>query len=202
MMMATATSMTSRGGTSTKMTTTPTTTPVSGHGNGEARDSVAEGNNGMGDIGVCPDCTALMIRVGDSFVADSNDFAQGVFFSVDTGASVIQSALGCINNTRFAVEAVEYAYANNVAFVASAADELSYHHNFPGSGNHSIYVHAVQFDNASPDQSSTFMNYNNCHQPRHAAAAVHPRHRMFVRSGRDHKRYGRFDVCGRVESGA
>lgn len=133
-----------------------------GHGNGEARDSCGEGNNGMGDIGVCPNCTALMIRVGDAFVTDSNNFAQGVIFSVDTGASVIQSALGAINMTRFANEAVEYAYNNNVGFVASAADELSYHHNFPGSGEHSMYVHAIQYDEASPSQSTTFLNFNNC----------------------------------------
>lgn len=133
-----------------------------GHGNGEARDAAAEGNNGQGDIGVCPDCTVLMIRVGDSFVTDSNDFAQGVVFSVDTGAHIIQSALGTVNYTAFAREAIDYAYNNNVAVVASAADELSYHHNYPGSGEHSIYVHAVVYDEASASQSKTFLNFNNC----------------------------------------
>ncbi len=133
-----------------------------GHGNGEARDSAAEGNDGRGDIGVCPDCSVVMLRVGDSFVTDSNDFAQGVVFSVDSGASLIQSALGTVNYTQFARRAIDYAYANNVALVASAADELSYHHNFPGSGERSIYVHAIQYDAASTDHSTTFMNFNNC----------------------------------------
>jgi len=133
-----------------------------GHGNGEARDSSAEGNNGQGDIGVCPDCTVIMLRVGDSFVADVNNFAQGVVFSVDHGASIIQSALGTVNYTEFARAAIDYAYANNVAVVTSAADELSYHHNFPGSGEHSIYVHAVQYDGTATDRSTTFLNFNNC----------------------------------------
>jgi hypothetical protein len=133
-----------------------------GHGNGEARDSVAEGNNGQGDIGVCPNCTALMVRVGDSFVCDSNDFGQGVVFAVDSGASLVQEALGAINNTPFSQYAIDYAYDNNVAIVASAADELSYHHNFPGTNNHTIYVHAIQFDGASAGQSTTFLNFNNC----------------------------------------
>jgi len=133
-----------------------------GHGNGEARDSAAEGNDGRGDIGVCPDCSVVMLRVGDSFVTDSNDFAQGVVFSVDSGASVIQSALGTVNYTSFARQAIDYAYANNVALVASAADELSYHHNYPGSGERSIYVHAIQYDKASTNTSTTFMNFNNC----------------------------------------
>jgi hypothetical protein len=133
-----------------------------GHGNGEAQDSCAEGNNGIGGIGVCPDCTALMIRAGDSFVADANDFGQGVAFAVDSGASVIQEALGAINNTAFAHQAINYAYDNNVVVIASAADELSFHHNFPGTGNHTVYVHANVYDGTSPDQSTTFMNFNNC----------------------------------------
>lgn len=133
-----------------------------GHGNGEARDSTAEGNNGDGDIGVCPDCTVLMVRVGDSFVADVNNFAQGVVFSVDTGASIIQSALGAVNYTAFSRQAIDYAYTNGVALVASAADELSYHHNFPGSGERSIYVHAIQFDDNLKDKATTFQNFNNC----------------------------------------
>jgi hypothetical protein len=133
-----------------------------GHGNGEARDSAAEGNNGMGDIGVCPDCSVLMIRVGDSFVTDSNEFAHGVVYSTDVGAHVIQSALGTVNYTEFAREALAYAYANNVAAVTSAADELSFHHNYPGSGEYSIYVHAIMFDEAEPQISDTFLNFNNC----------------------------------------
>ena len=48
-----------------------------GHGTGEAKDSTAEVNNG-GDAGVCPNCLVMHMRVGDSFVADVNDFAQGV----------------------------------------------------------------------------------------------------------------------------
>lgn len=133
-----------------------------GHGNGEARDSVSEGNNGSGDIGVCPDCTALMVRAGDSFVVDANEFAQSVIFAVDSGASVIQEALGSVNNTPFSQDAINYAYDNNVTVIASAADELSYHHNFPGTNNHTVYVHAIQYDGASGDQSTTFLNFNNC----------------------------------------
>lgn len=133
-----------------------------GHGNGEARDSAAEGNNGMGDIGVCPECTLLMVRAGDSFVTDANDYANGVIFSVDSGASVIQCALGTVNNTSFSQLANDYAYANNTVVIASAADELSYHHNYPGTNNHTVYVHAIMYDGASADQSTTFLNFNNC----------------------------------------
>ena len=133
-----------------------------GHGTGEARDSAAEGNNKRGSLGVCPECTIIMVRVADSFVCDVNDFAASVIFAVDSGASVIQEALGSINNTTYSIDAIEYAYQNNVGIIASAADELSFHHNFPGSSNHTIYVHAIVFDGNSPKSSTTFLNFNNC----------------------------------------
>lgn len=133
-----------------------------GHGTGEARDSSAEGNNGRGSLGICPECTTLMVRGGDSFVADGNDFAAGVVFATDSGASVIQSALGSLSRSIYAEEAISYAYQNNVVFIASAADELSFHHNEPSTTNHALYVHAIVFDGPSPKNSTTFLNFNNC----------------------------------------
>lgn len=133
-----------------------------GHGTGEAKDSGAEGNNGIDGIGVCPQCTILMVRVGDSFVVDVQDWASGVIFSVDSGANVIQEALGSINNTPYSHSAIEYAYNNNVIIIGSAADEYSYHHNFPATNNHSTYVHAIVYDQNKPQNSTTFLNYNNC----------------------------------------
>jgi hypothetical protein len=46
-----------------------------GHGTGEARDSTGEADNG-GELGTCPNCTSIPLRVGDSFIADESDFAQ------------------------------------------------------------------------------------------------------------------------------
>src|SRR5207247_3028326 len=64
-----------------------------GHGTGEAEDSTAEANNG-GALGTCPNCMVMPVRVGDSFVAEVNRFAQGVVFAVDTGAAVVRAAPG------------------------------------------------------------------------------------------------------------
>lgn len=133
-----------------------------GHGSGEARDSAAEGNNGRGDIGVCPECTILMVRCADSFLADGNDFASGTVFAVDSGASVVQEALGSMSRSHYADHAINYAYDNNVVIIASAADELSFHHNMPGTTDHTVYVHAVVYDGSSPKSSTTFLNFNNC----------------------------------------
>jgi hypothetical protein len=133
-----------------------------GHGTGEARDSAAETHNGLADAGVCPECSVLMVRVGDSFVVEANDFAMGTIFAVDSGAAVVQEALGAINSTPLMFEAIDYAWRQNVVVIASAADEDSFHANYPGSTNHTIYVHAVRYNRTSRESSDTFMAFNNC----------------------------------------
>lgn len=133
-----------------------------GHGTGEERDSSAEGNNGIGDIGGCPLCRVMMLRVGDSFIADSNDFAKAVVFATDTHASVIQEALGTINMSLLARSAIDYAYSSGVTVVASMADENSRHHNYPATDIHTLPVHAVTHNGPDYDSSSSFLNFNTC----------------------------------------
>src|SRR5262249_30251428 len=115
-----------------------------GHGTGEAEDSNAEANNGGGDPGTCPSCMVMPIRVGDSFVAEVSNFAQGVIFATDSGVRIVQEALGTLNNSSFAQAAVDYAYHHGVVVIASAADEESEHHNYPANYNHTIEVNSVR----------------------------------------------------------
>src|SRR5437763_5319245 len=68
------------------------------HGTGEATDSTAEANNG-GDLGSCPNCMVLPLRVGESFIADANRFAQAVVYGTDMGIDVVQEALGTLNQS-------------------------------------------------------------------------------------------------------
>src|SRR5213596_2729107 len=86
----------------------------------------------------------MPVRVGDSFVAEVNRFAQGVVFAVDSGAAVIQEALGTLNNSAFGQESVDYAYRHNVPVMASAADEDSWHHNYPSNYVHTIVVNSIR----------------------------------------------------------
>ncbi len=69
-----------------------------GHGTGEAQGSSSETNNGN-NAGSCPNCMFIPMRVGDSFVADVNAFAQAVIYGVDNGVLVIQEALGTLNHS-------------------------------------------------------------------------------------------------------
>ncbi|AKT38733.1 S8 family serine peptidase [Chondromyces crocatus] len=133
-----------------------------GHGTGQARDSVAQANNGIGGAGACPDCRFIPLRVGDSFIADASDFAQALAYAADNGASVVQCALGTIDNTRFTQAALDYAYKNGVLVITSMADESSRHHNHPATSNHTLPVHAIRYDGASATASSTYLDFHPC----------------------------------------
>jgi hypothetical protein len=115
-----------------------------GHGTGEDEDSTAEANTSAGDVGACPNCTVLPLRVGESFIADANRFAEATLYATDRGVSIIQEALGTYNDPVFARQAIDYAYNHGVTVIASAADEAAEHHNQPGALPHTIVVNAVQ----------------------------------------------------------
>ena len=132
-----------------------------GHGSGEARDSTAEVNNG-GDAGVCPNCMVMHIRAGDSFIADANDFAEGVIYATDNGASIIQSALGTLNTSRFAQEAINYAYRRGVVLIASAADESAGHHNQPSVLEHGVVVNSIGEPQLPSTLPRSYLDFRGC----------------------------------------
>jgi hypothetical protein len=133
-----------------------------GHGTGEARDSSAEADNG-GELGTCPNCMAVHMRVGDSFIADSADFGQAVLYAVDNDVLVIQEALGTLNNTSLGRDAVEYAYRHGVATIASAADEAAQHHNWPSNYEHTIVVNSVtKYDPTFTPVPRSYLQFNGC----------------------------------------
>jgi len=113
------------------------------HGTGEAEDSNGAADSIGQEVGTCPSCMVMPIRVGESFVAESDAFAQGVMFAVDSGASVIQEALGTIDITTTARQAVNYALEHGVPIVASAADEEAEHHNLPAVLAHTLVVNST-----------------------------------------------------------
>jgi hypothetical protein len=115
-----------------------------GHGTGEDEDSTAEANNSAGEIGTCPNCEVLPLRVGQSFVAEANRFGEATIYATDRGVDVVQEALGSLNDPVFAREAIDYAYHHGVAVIASAADEAAEHHNQPGALPHTIVVNAME----------------------------------------------------------
>ncbi|MEA2169468.1 MAG: hypothetical protein QOF76_2768 [Solirubrobacteraceae bacterium] len=134
-----------------------------GHGTGESRDSSSEADNG-GDLGTCPNCTQIYLRVGTSFVADVNRFAEAAVYATDNHVSVIQEALGTLNKSKVAGEAIKYAYDHGTTVIASAADEAAQHHNWPSSFPYSIVVNSVTHTdeaNGVPGVGS-YLQFNGC----------------------------------------
>jgi hypothetical protein len=132
-----------------------------GHGTGEAKDSSSEANNG-GQAGGCPNCMFIPLRVGDSFVADENNFAQAVIYAVDNNILVVQEALGTLNSTNLAQKAIDYAYNHGVAVIASAADEAAQHHNWPSNSSHVIVVNSVDQYQIQYTPSPSYLQFNGC----------------------------------------
>ena len=133
-----------------------------GHGTGEARDSTAEADNG-GELGACANCMSIHMRVGDSFVADVNRYAQAVVYAVDNDVLVVQEALGTLNNSKLARQATRYAYDHGVVVIASAADEAAQHNNWPSSLPGVILVNSVtKFDEVITPNSRSYLQFTGC----------------------------------------
>ena len=145
-----------------------------GHGTGEAKDSGAEAANkaaGGGELGTCPNCMQIHLRVGTSFIADVNRFALATIYATDNDVQVVQEALGTLNKSRLGFDAIKYAYDHGTTVIASAADEAAQHHNWPSSYPYSIVVNSVthldETDNPlsgdtpiPPNQS--YLQFNGC----------------------------------------
>jgi hypothetical protein len=129
------------------------------HGTYEAQESMRPGEDGQG-IGVCPNCMAMSLRVGDSFVAEGEAFGLAVLYATDNGAAIIQEALGTYSNSSLTQEAMQYAWEHDVLVIASAADETAYHPNAPGINPHAIYVHAIT--HSDTDENRSYLAYSNC----------------------------------------
>ncbi|MDQ3987339.1 MAG: Ig-like domain-containing protein, partial [Actinomycetota bacterium] len=140
-----------------------------GHGTGESEDSGFEAeaqSTGGGTIdsdGMCPNCMLLEMRVGDSFIADVNHWAEAVVYATDKGASVVQEALGTLNNSSFGQAAADYAYENGVVIVASAADESAAHHNYPSNYDHTMVVNSItRWAGETQQTPRSYLYFNGC----------------------------------------
>ncbi len=130
------------------------------HGTGEAEDSAGAAGTLDKEVGACPNCMILPVRVGDSFIASGNAFGEGVLFAVDSGASMIQEALGTYNVTQTDTQAVSYANDHGVPIIASAADEEAEHYNLPAALQHTIVVNSVT--HASSFNPPSYLYLNGC----------------------------------------
>ncbi len=116
------------------------------HGSGRSSDALAEGNNGLAGIGLCPRCRLVPIRIWDTFVSDPNNFALCMLYAADNGIEVIEAAIGAVTTTAFAQAATQYAYEHGVALMEVSSDLNTADHNSPTNFNNTIFVKGVVAD--------------------------------------------------------
>ncbi len=129
------------------------------HGTGVARSAAAEGNNGS-DIGHCPNCAIVPLRVGDSFITDGGRCAEAIAYGTDMGVAGITMAVGALSNSDATTEAARYAWDMGTLLVGAAGDENAYHHNFPAVLDDVLFVHSLSWN--TRNNPSSYMNTWNC----------------------------------------
>lgn len=97
-----------------------------GHGTHVAGTIAAVGNNLEGVIGVAPESLIMPVRVlGNQQLTEEitvADLAEGVTYAVDNGADVINASWGG-PHSQIIADVVNYAYEQDVVFVASAGND-------------------------------------------------------------------------------
>ena len=121
---------------------------ANGHGTGRATEAVGETNNASAGVGMCPECQLIPLRVWDTFVVPTDNYAMGLIYATDNGASVVEGAVGGLTNTQFARKAFSYADEKGVALTLVSSDINSANHNYPTNYNEAIYVAGSLYDTA------------------------------------------------------
>jgi subtilisin family serine protease len=94
-----------------------------GHGTHTAGIVAAGSNNGIGMVGVCPQCSIMPVKVLNQNNAGTwSSVAKGVLYAVDQGARVINLSLGAAVSSQTLEEAIAYATAHDVLVVAAAGN--------------------------------------------------------------------------------
>lgn len=94
-----------------------------GHGTHATGIIGAAMNNGMGSVGVCPECRIMPVKVLNQNNAGTwSGVANGIIYAADHGARVINLSLGAAVSSQTLENAVDYAKAKGVLIVAAAGN--------------------------------------------------------------------------------
>ena len=125
-----------------------------GHGTHMAGSVAATANNAEGVAGVCPDCKVLDGKVlNDSGVGSSSSLANGINWSVNNGAKVINMSLG-VRASRTLESAVNNAWNHGVVLVAAAGNGGNQTKIYPGAYPNVIAVAATDNNDAKASFST------------------------------------------------
>jgi len=143
------------------------------HGNGVMRNAVGEAGNG-GAVGVCPNCSVLPIRIGDSFISRGANLALAIAYAAEREAAVVGMAVGGLTTPPELKAVLAQAWSRGVFVVAAAGDETSFHRNSPAVDEHALYVYSMGASDREWTNANSFLRFVNCNNfgPRLELGAV------------------------------
>jgi len=127
-----------------------------GHGTHVAGSAAAATNNSLGVAGTCPSCSLFNVKVlGDDGSGQWSWIANGIIWSADNGAKVINLSLGAYAESLTVRDAVDYAWSKGVILTGAAGNDGQNWGLYPGAYENVIAVAAT--DHA--DAKASFSNY-------------------------------------------
>jgi thermitase len=129
-----------------------------GHGTHVAGTAAADTNNATGVAGSCPDCALYNVKVlGDNGTGSSSSVAEGIRWSADNGAKVINMSLGASARSSTIEDAVDYAWGKGVVLAAAAGNGGAKGRTYPAAYDEVIAVGASDYH----DKKAGFSNYGS-----------------------------------------
>jgi thermitase len=129
-------------------TDSPTVGDLYGHGTHIAGIIAASSNNGVGIVGVAPECQLINIKVADDRGrCSASRVARGIIWAVDNGASVINVSIELEGPSPELEEAINYAWEQGALVVAAAGNDGVQSPVYPAAYENCIAVAAVREGN-------------------------------------------------------
>jgi alpha-tubulin suppressor-like RCC1 family protein len=96
-----------------------------GHGTHVAGIIAAQGNNGIGGVGVAYNVQVMPIKAAQSSgILTSSDIAQAIYYAVEKGADVINMSFGGYNRSTLEEDALQVAFGTSVLVAAAGNSGL------------------------------------------------------------------------------
>lgn len=129
-----------------------------GHGTHVGGIVAAVTDNSIGVAGGCPLCTLMNVKVlNDSGSGAYSWVANGITYSADNGAKVINMSLGGSSPSRTLEKAVNYAWNKGVVLTGAAGNSGNKSKTYPGAYTNVIAVAATD----NKDQKASFSSYGS-----------------------------------------
>ncbi len=130
------------------LTDSPAPDDVYGHGTHIAGIIAASSNNGVGIVGVAPECQLINIKVADDRGrCDASRIAKGIIWAVDKGANVINVSIELGEPLPELEEAINYAWGQGAVIIAAAGNDGTQSPVYPAAYENCLAVAAIRQDN-------------------------------------------------------